>query len=150
MKTVIKHFNELTALEIYDILALRTAIFIVEQDCIYADCDGKDKSAHHLYITDGGEIIAYCRVLDKGVNFDEISLGRFAVRKEFRGRGIAKEMLTQAMDFAKKELKAPAIKLSAQEYIMGIYSSYGFKPISEPYDDDGIMHVDMKYEFNKE
>ena len=147
MKTTIKRFNDLTTFEIYDILALRTEIFIVEQDCIYADCDGKDKNAYHLFVNEGRDIIAYCRILDKGVNFDEVSLGRFAVRADQRFNGMGKKMLAEVMDFIKNELKAPCVKLSAQKYIMELYASYGFKSISEPYDDDGILHIDMEYRF---
>jgi len=148
MKTTIKRFDELTPFEIYDILFLRTEIFIVEQDCIYADCDGKDKKAYHLRITEDERLIAYCRILDKGVNFDEISLGRFAVHPDYRSKGIAKNMLKEAMAFIKAELNALSVKLSAQAYIMELYASYGFKPLSEPYDDDGIVHVDMEYKFD--
>ena len=147
MKTTIKRFDDLTTFEIYDILALRTEIFIVEQDCIYADCDGKDKNAYHLYISENDSIIAYCRILDKGINFDEISLGRFAVRMDYRSKGLAKKMLGEVIGFIKNELKATSVKLSAQQYIMELYASYGFLPIGEPYDDDGIVHVDMEYRF---
>ena len=149
METVIKRFDDLTTFEIYDILALRTEIFIVEQDCIYADCDGKDKNAYHLCMLENNKIIAYCRILDKGINFDEVSLGRFAVQKKYRSNGLAKKMLGEVMDFIKNELKVPAVKLSAQQYIMRLYTSYGFIPIGEPYDDDSIIHVDMKYDFSQ-
>lgn len=141
----LKKFKELSVEEIYKILALRNEIFIVEQECAYLDCDDKDLNSYHLFSKENGEIIAYLRILEKGVSYDEISIGRVAVKKNYRGKGISREMLLKAIDFVENNLNEDTIKIQAQAYLLNFYSSLGFKAVSEEYLEDNIPHIDMLY-----
>lgn len=141
----LKKFEELTTEELYKILMIRTEVFIVEQQCAYLDCDGKDKKSYHLYYEDKGEIAAYLRILPQGLSFDEISIGRVLVNKNYRGKSIARDMMLKALNFIEKELKEAEIKISAQAYLINFYGSLGFKAVSKEYLEDGIPHIDMLY-----
>jgi len=141
----IKKFNELNIEEIYKILALRNEIFIVEQDCPYLDCDDKDLNSYHLFLRENGEIVSYLRILEKGVSYDEISIGRVAVKKSYRGKGISRKMMLKAIEFIENNLSENTIKIQAQAYLLDFYSSLGFKAISEEYLEDNIPHIDMIY-----
>ena len=145
MNWKIKKFNELNAEEIYKILALRNEIFIVEQECPYLDCDGKDFNSYHLFAEENGEVVAYLRILKKGVSYDEVSIGRVAVKQSHRGKGISREMMLKAIDFIENNLFENTIKIQAQAYLLKFYSSLGFKAVSEEYLEDNIPHIDMLY-----
>ncbi|AZV56016.1 GNAT family N-acetyltransferase [Clostridium sp. AWRP] len=141
----IKKFNQLKVEEIYKILALRNKVFIVEQKCAYLDCDNKDLNSYHLFSEENGEVVAYLRILEKGVSYDEISIGRVVVKRNYRGKGIAREMLLKAIEFVENTLKEDTIKIQAQAYLLNFYSSLGFKAVSEEYLEDNIPHIDMLY-----
>lgn len=145
MNWELKKFKELNVEEIYRILKLRNEVFVVEQQCVYQDCDGKDEKAYHLYLEDNGKIIAYLRILNKGVSYDEIAIGRVLVHKNYRGKGIAREMMLKAINFIESNINETVIKLQAQEYLVNFYKSLGFKEISIVYLEDNIPHVDMLY-----
>lgn len=146
MEWNLKKFNELSTYELYSILKARTDVFVVEQECPYHECDGKDDKCFHLYAVEGENTVAYLRILPPGVSFAEASIGRVLVRKEYRGMGLAREMMTKAIEFIENELKENRIKISAQQYLVGFYSSLNFKIASEGYLDDGIPHIDMIYD----
>lgn len=148
MDWIIKKFDELNAKDIYNILTLRNEVFIVEQNCVYMDCDYKDFNSYHLFLEQNGEIVAYLRVLEKGVSYDQISIGRVAVKKDFRGKGLSREMMLKAINFIENDLNETSIKIQAQSYLINFYTSLGFKPISDEYLEDNIPHIDMIY--NKE
>ncbi|KZL90421.1 GNAT family N-acetyltransferase [Clostridium magnum] len=141
----IKKFNKLKIEEIYKILALRNKVFIVEQECVYLDCDDKDLNSYHLFSEENGEVVAYLRILEKGVSYDEISIGRVVVKKNHRGKGISREMMLKAIEFIENTLKEDTIKIQAQVYLLDFYSSLGFKAVSEEYLEDNIPHIDMLY-----
>ena len=145
MNWKIKKFNELNIEEIYKILALRNEIFIVEQECPYLDCDDKDLNSYHLFLTENGQIVSYLRILEKGVSYDEISIGRVAVKKSYRGKGISRKMMLKAIEFIENNLSENTIKIQAQAYLLNFYSSLGFKAVSEEYLEDNIPHIDMIY-----
>lgn len=145
MNWKIKKFNELNIEEIYKILALRNEIFIVEQECPYLDCDDKDLNSYHLFLRENGEIVSYLRILEKGVSYDEISIGRVAVKKSYRGKGISRKMMLKAIEFIENNLSENTIKIQAQAYLLDFYSSLGFKAVSEEYLEDNIPHIDMIY-----
>jgi len=145
MKWAIKRFNQLNVNEVYEILKMRNEVFVVEQQCIYQDCDGKDPNGYHLFAREDGDVAAYLRILDKGMTFDEISIGRVIVAQSYRGKGIAKELMLRAIDFVENELGENVIRISAQEYLFDFYKSLGFEKISEAYLEDGIPHVEMLY-----
>ena len=145
MKIVIKKFEELTTEELYEILKLRSDVFVVEQECVYPDCDGRDIHAQHLYVEKDNEIVGYLRILEKGQTFDELAIGRVVVREDYRGIGLARHMMSKALMFINDYLHEHTVKLSAQEHLTDFYKSVGFYTISEAYVEDGIPHIDMEY-----
>jgi len=147
MNWEIKKFNELNVMELYNILKVRTDVFVVEQECPYSECDGKDIKSYHLYTKDGDDVIAYLRILPPGLSYEESSIGRVLVRKDNRGKGLAKEMMKIAMNFIKEDLKEYKIRLSGQEYLINFYKDLGFQVVSDMYLEDGIPHVEMIYQF---
>lgn len=145
MRIIIKKFPELNTEELYQILKLRSDIFVVEQKCIYSDCDDKDRNAYHLFIEKNGNIQGYLRILEKGQTFDEIAIGRLVVREEYRGIGLARHMISKALVFVREYLHENVVKISAQQHLIEFYESLGFRVISDPYLEDGIPHIDMEY-----
>ncbi|WP_435791585.1 GNAT family N-acetyltransferase [Clostridium sp.] len=145
MNWVIKKFNELSSDELYEILKLRSEVFVIEQECIYEDCDGKDKESYHLFAEQNGEILVYLRILEKGVSYSEISIGRVLANKKYRGRGFAKQMMLRAIEFIEHSLNEKEIRISAQVYLLNFYSSFGFAQVSEGYLEDDIPHIEMLY-----
>jgi ElaA protein len=139
----LKNFDELTNSELYSILKERTLVFVVEQNCPYLEVDGKDPSSYHLFKEDNGVIVAYLRILPAGVSYEECSIGRVLVKKEYRGQGLAYELVKKGLDFIHNELKETTVKIQAQEYLRTFYSSFGFQAISETYLEDNIPHIDM-------
>ncbi len=145
MNWKIKRFENLKVEELYNILKARNEVFIVEQQCPYEDCDNKDKEAFHLFLEEGKEIIAYLRVLRKGISYDEVSIGRVLVNKKHRGKGISREMMLKAICFIEENLNETEIRIQAQSYLVNFYRSLGFKETSEEYLEDNIPHIDMLY-----
>lgn len=143
MKWKVKTFDELTTAELYNILQERVDVFVVEQKCIYRELDGFDQSSYHFYASDEDEIIAYTRILLPGTAYDNLSVGRVMVKEQYRGRGLATELVTRTLEFIRMELKETIIMLQAQEHLLPFYTSFGFRQVSEVYLDEGIPHADM-------
>ena len=149
MEWKIKRFDKLTLNELYDILMLRSRIFVVEQKCAYQDVDGADRCSHQLFGYElDGRLAGSLRILDAGQTFEEPAIGRVAVEPELRGKGYAREMMEQALDFMENNLGANKIKIEAQVYLIEFYKSLGFKAVSESFLEDGIPHVNMVWEKN--
>lgn len=133
-----KTFDELTNIELYEILHLRCEVFVVEQQCIYEDVDGLDPACIHVGYRED-ELLAYARIiLDQA---DMTRIGRVLVKKTARGKGLATELMQRAIAIALTYQKP--VKISAQLYLEAFYAGLGFVACSEPYDEDGIMHLDM-------
>lgn len=143
---ICKKFNELTLEELYEILKLRSEVFVVEQNCIYNDIDGKDLTSSHIMIKENGKIKAYLRALQPGVSYENASLGRVLVSPDARGKEYAKAIVTKGVEYILNNFNTTKITIGAQEYLKNFYSEIGFKPISEVYDEDGIPHLDMTFE----
>tara|TARA_R110000764_G_scaffold238215_1_gene335139 strand:+ start:181 stop:624 length:444 start_codon:yes stop_codon:yes gene_type:complete len=139
----IKKFNKLTIQELYSILKLRSEIFVVEQDCVYQDLDGKDAKALHVIGIENNEIVAYTRVFKSGDYFDIASIGRVAVHKDHRKYGYGKDIMQASINVVNDKLKEQKIKISAQTYLSRFYTELGFKAIGEGYLEDGIPHIEM-------
>ena len=147
MNTVIKKFSELSTEEIYNILKLRSEVFVVEQNCVYQDIDEKDQKATHLFIEKNNEIIAYTRIFKKGDYYEENpSIGRVVVSKKERGKNLGKEIMLNSIEFIKKELEGRKIELSAQKYLDKFYKDLDFYSEGEDYLEDGIPHQRMFYD----
>ena len=141
-----KHFNNLSVNEYWEILHLRTAIFVVEQDCPYQEVDEKDKVSFHLFGSDQqGRVIATSRILPQGVSYNEVSIGRVALKKEDRGKGIADVMMLKTFEFIEKQFGEVPVRISAQEYLINFYAKHGFKQVGEGYLEDNIPHIEMIY-----
>lgn len=141
----IKSFDELTTKELYKILKIRGEVFVVEQTCPYLDPDGKDEKCWHLYAEEDGQMVAYARILAKGLSYEEMSIGRVLVKEECRKKGIARKLVQRAMDFITGTLGENEIKIGAQAYLIDFYKSLGFEPVSEVYLEDDIPHIDMLF-----
>ena len=144
MQSVVKKFQDLTVDELYEILQLRSAVFVVEQDCVYQDLDDIDKEAWHIYLKDDDKIVGYLRVVDKGKRLDEVSIGR--VVSLYRRRGIGNRLMEIAKKVAKEQFGATKIKVGAQIQAQPFYEKAGFVPVSKEYLEDGIPHIYMLYE----
>lgn len=139
-----KHFNDLSVNEYWELLHLRTEIFVVEQDCPYQEVDEKDKVSYHIFGKNAsGKVIATSRILPQGVSYTEISIGRVALKKEARGIGIADEMMTETFKFIEAQFGVQPIRISAQQYLINFYSKHGFKQVGEGYLEDDIPHIEM-------
>jgi len=143
MQYTMKKFGELTNTELYKLLQLRQEVFIIEQTCIYPDMDDKDQNAYHLMVFDQGTMLGCLRILEKDVSFEEAAIGRVIVSKPNRQKGIAKEMMLQALDFIRQELNERHVRISAQSVAIPFYKSVGFEVVSEEYLEDDIPHVEM-------
>lgn len=143
----IKKFNDLTVYEMYEIAKSRFEVFVCEQKIVEEqDFDDKDKVCHHIMLKENERVVAYCRIVPKGVGYDYISVGRVLVLSSHRRKGIAQEMMKVALEFIKNNLDEKTVVLSAQLYAKGLYESVGFKVISDVYDEVNIPHVKMKVE----
>ena len=140
-----KIFNDLKITELYDILQLRSEIFVVEQNCVYNDLDGFDKEAVHLLHKKEGKIVAYARILKPGTRFADFSIGRVVVKESERGTGLGIELMEAAKNHIINALGATKIKISAQSYLQRFYENLGFEVITEMYLEDGIPHFGMLY-----
>ena len=119
MKTVIKRFDELSGEEVYNILKVRSAVFVVEQNCVYQDLDDVDKEAYHVYMEDSGQIVAYLRVVDKGKRLDEVSVGRVISLK--RRCGLGSKLMKVGLQVAQEKFHAKKVKVGAQVYAKPFY-----------------------------
>jgi ElaA protein len=156
------HFGELTPRELHDILQARAAVFVVEQGCAFQDVDGADPECWHLMgiasdalgpgLRRGDDsrgadharrIVAYCRLVPPGTKFAEPSIGRVVTLPAARGLGYGKALMTEALAQAARLWPGRALRIGAQRYLERFYGEFGFVTVSEPYDEDGIPHVEM-------
>lgn len=144
MNFVCKPFHELTLTELYDMLKLRCAVFVIEQNCNYQDMDDKDQMSYHLIGFEDNKLVACARILPKGISYDEVSIGRVMVDKKYRGTGAGKDLMKLAIENAKQIFKADQIVISAQCYLEKFYGDFGFVPEGESYLDDDIPHIKMR------
>ena len=142
----IKSFESLSVNELYDILKLRSTIFVVEQNCVYLDLDGKDKVALHLLGEFEGKIVAYSRLFKPRISFDNASIGRVVVDADFRSRKWGHDLMREAIQGIKTHFGETKITIGAQLYLKKFYESHGFIQTSEMYLEDDIPHIEMKME----
>jgi ElaA protein len=142
-----RSFAELSNADLYEVLALRQHVFMLEQQCFYNDIDGFDQAAHHLLgwrTVDGKRALAaYLRCLAPGAKYDEMSLGRVITSQGARGTGAGRALLARGIEHAARLHPGQPIRIGAQQYLERFYASFGFETVSAPYDEDGIMHIEM-------
>jgi ElaA protein len=138
-------FDDLTPAELYEIMALRQEVFIVEQNCPYLDCDGKDQASWHLMgRNETGKLIVYTRLLPKGLAYPEYpSIGRVVSSPSARGTGAGKELMVKSIEMTRHLFGDTTIKIGAQSYLLRFYESFGFRSTGEEYLEDGIPHTKM-------
>ena len=145
MKTVLhkKLFRELTVDELYELLRIRSEVFVVEQDCVYQDMDRDDQASVHLWLTEGDKVVALCRVCPAGTHMQEVSVGRVITTE--RGKGYGKQIMLEGINVSREHFGAERIDIEAQEYARGFYEQVGFRQSSEPFILDGIPHIRMTW-----
>lgn len=143
LKWKIKPFEALTVNELYDVLKLRSEIFVVEQNCVYLDIDGKDKKALHLIGEYDGKVVAYSRLFDAGISFDNASIGRVIVDANYRDKKWGHDLMREAIAAIKSNFGKDQITIGAQLYLKKFYESHGFVQSSEMYLEDDIEHIEM-------
>lgn len=140
-------FEALSGADVYEVLKVRQAVFAVEQNCVYQDVDDVDQSAWHLlgwaHPNQGRALIAYLRVVFPGVRYPEPSIGRVLTAASVRAQGVGKALTREALTQVAREYPGQSIRISAQQHLQRFYAEFGFETVSEPYDEDGIPHVEM-------
>lgn len=143
MEIIVKTFHELTIYELHELLQLRSEVFVVEQDCVYQDIDGKDPKALHIILKKSDRIVAYTRCFAPGIYFDEAAIGRVVVAVNERKHGYGHDIMEASVNAIKTRYNTNSIKLSAQTYLIQFYESHGFIVQGETYLEDGIPHIQM-------
>lgn len=145
-----KKFDELSTIELYDILQLREEVFVLEQNCLYKDIDNKDKESFHVMCYKQNRLIAYARLLPKGLSYNTYcSIGRVVSNKLYRNTGIGILLMKEVMKQMKNLFPDDTIKISAQYYLIKFYEKFGFKTIGESYLEDDIPHIAMLFIYGK-
>jgi ElaA protein len=143
-----KFFDDLTTTEVYAMLAARSEVFVVEQNCVYGDIDGLDTQAWHLFAFGPGEgrpkLAGYLRVLLPDDSDADIRIGRVLTTADFRGMGLGNQLLERAVGHITEQWPGVPIRLHAQAHLHAFYGAFGFKPVSEVHEEDGIPHVWMR------
>jgi len=140
---IIKNFKELTTQDLYYLLQLRSEVFVVEQDCVYQDIDGKDQKALHVLGYKEGKLVAYTRIFKPGDYFAKSSIGRVVVLESERHNYYGNVIMKASIKAVEKHYNETIIKISAQTYLIKFYTSLGFTTTGEEYLEDGIPHIAM-------
>ncbi len=143
MKCIVKHFNNLTVEELWEIYLIRSKVFVVEQDCVYQDVDEYDKISYHIMMVDDNGLQAYARVIPAKQRYDEVSIGRVISMQRRCGLGL--ELMRNAIETACDKFDAKEIVLGGQVYAIPFYEKVGFKTYGEEYLEDGIPHIHMRW-----
>jgi ElaA protein len=136
-------FEDLRVGELYELLRLRSEVFVVEQQCIFLDIDGDDREANHLLGVQGGELKAYARCFGPGVKSPEASIGRVATHPSARGSGLGHALMVQAVAAVNQVWGPQAICIGAQAHLAEFYAKHGFVDMGQPYIEDDIPHLKM-------
>ena len=144
IKWEIRAFNELSVAELYEVLQLRSEVFVVEQNCVYQDIDGKDPKALHVIGVADGKIAAYARLFKAGDYFDDASIGRVVIGAGYRDNKWGHDMMSIAIEGIRQHFSEHRITISAQSYLKNFYAQHGFVQTGEEYLEDGIPHVRMQ------
>ncbi|WP_353777145.1 GNAT family N-acetyltransferase [Winogradskyella sp. 3972H.M.0a.05] len=145
IEITVKTYSELTKDNLYDMFQLRSEVFVVEQDCVYQDIDGKDKKALHVLGYKNNELVAYTRIFKPGDYFEESSIGRVVVREKERKFKYGYDIMRASVEAIKTHYNTNLIKISAQTYLKRFYNNLGFNKVGEEYLEDNIPHVAMLY-----
>jgi ElaA protein len=139
----IKNFDEFTVPELYAVLKSRIDVFVIEQNCPYPDLDNYDQRAIHLWAEENGEVMAYCRIFDKGIKYAEASIGRVLTTEKARGKSLGKLLIQYAVETIENRFHTSEIRISAQDYLLKFYGGFGFEDTGKKYLEDDIPHTEM-------
>ena len=139
----IKRFKELLTLELYQLLQLRSEVFVVEQNCVYQDIDSKDEKAIHILGKFEDKIVVYARIFNAGAYFENASIGRVVISEKYRTQKWGHELMKKAISSIESEIGVQPITISAQLYLKNFYENHGFIQMGEMYLEDGIPHIEM-------
>ena len=140
-------FDDLTPRDVHDIFRVRIEVFVIEQECPFQDVDGADPSSWHLLGTNGSsDLVAYCRLVPPGVKYAEPSIGRIVTTAQVRGTGCGRELVKEALARTEALWPGKPIRIGAQARLEKFYNEFGFVQSSDPYDEDGILHIEMLLE----
>lgn len=138
-------FDTLPNLILYDLLRLRSEVFVVEQNCVFQDIDRQDMDAHHLLgYNEAGELAAYARLFPAGVSYAEASIGRVIVAQPFRQYGLGRELMRQALAHSDALFGPQPNKIGAQQHLEHFYNEFGYEQCGPMYVEDGIPHIPMR------
>lgn len=143
MEIKVKVYQDLEIDELYAMMALRAAVFVVEQNCVYQDLDYKDQKALHVMGWINGKLVAYTRLFGPGDYFDQASIGRVIVSIDQRGHNYGHQIMSASINAITQHYKTDRIDISAQIYLEQFYTAHGFLPSGEEYLEDGIPHIKM-------
>jgi ElaA protein len=143
---VFKSFEELTTIELYSILQLRNEVFVVEQNCVYQDIDGKDKKSFHLMAWQDDQLTAYTRLVPPGISFIEASIGRVITSPKYRGLGIGITLMEKSIHHTLQSYTTNKIRIGAQLYLKKFYEGFNFVAQGDEFLEDGIPHIEMLLE----
>ena len=143
MEITVKVYQDLAINELYAMMALRAAVFVVEQNCVYQDLDYKDQKALHVMGWINGKLVAYTRLFGPGDYFDQASIGRVIVSMDQRGHNYGHQIMSASINAITQHYKTDRIDISAQTYLEQFYTAHGFLPSGEEYLEDGIPHIKM-------
>jgi ElaA protein len=143
LQWVLRKFDDLTPSELYNILRLRSEVFVVEQNCVFLDMDNKDQDCYHLMGSHDNELVAYVRIVPPGLAYEEMSIGRVVSSPRYRGSGAGRQLMIKAIATAYELFGKQPIRIGAQLYLKNFYNSLGFEPQGDIYIEDGIPHVIM-------
>lgn len=143
MEFKIKTFQDLTTTELYALLQLRSEVFVVEQDCVYQDVDGKDQNALHVLGYKNGGLIGYTRLFNAGNYFSEASIGRVVIKASERKFSYGHDLIKKSIAVIASEFNKTEIHISAQTYLTKFYQAHGFVQVGEGYLEDDIPHIKM-------
>ncbi len=139
----VKTFGELNTTELYQLLQLRSEIFVVEQDCVYQDLDGKDQKALHIMGAKNNQFVAYTRIFKAGDYLEQACIGRVLVKDGERKHGYGVDIMKASIRAVEENFNESSITISAQTYLIRFYNSMGFQEVGEEYLEDGISHMMM-------
>lgn len=139
----IKTFEEFTVPELYNVLKARINVFVVEQNCPYPDLDDYDQKAVHIWAEKDDEILANCRIFDKGIKYPEASVGRVLTTEKGRGKNLGKQLIAYALEAIEARFRTSEVRISAQDYLIKFYGEFGFQDTGKKYLEDDIPHTEM-------
>jgi len=143
IRWAVKHYRELDTGELYQLLRLRSEVFVVEQNCVFLDMDNKDQLCHHVMGWSGDKLAGYSRIVPPGISYVESSIGRIVTSPSARRLGVGRELMVESIRAVYRLHGKKDIRIGAQYYLKGFYESFGFLQAGEIYPEDGINHIEM-------